>query len=73
MPPRLRARYRGAVVTQLGCAGSGAAEDAKFGFLRSADLRRVAILAHAAGVSVAVHMLSGEGRSVHLCCRADLA
>lgn len=50
----------GLLGTLLDFAKGGAAEDAKFGFLRLADLGRVVLLAHSAGGSVAMHMLSGR-------------
>ena len=63
-PPGYVLVTAGLLGTLLDFAKGAAAEDAKFGFLRSADLGRVVLLAHSAGGSVAMHMLSGEGRAL---------
>lgn len=65
-PPGYVLVTAGLLGTLLDFAKGAAAEDAKFGFLRSADLGRVVLLAHSAGGSVAMRMLSGKGLGLGL-------
>ncbi len=62
----------GLLSTLLDFARGDAAHDAKFGFLEAADLGRVVLLAHSAGGSVAMRMLSGLLMYVLACVHCEL-
>ena len=72
-PPGYVLVTAGLLGTLLDFATGAAVEDAKFGFLRSANLERVVLLAHSAGGSVAMHMLSGDCMPLQLAANSSLA